>query len=214
LKTQILSNEIELLAEKALKLTAINTIIIADLHLGKIEHFRLSGINLPAAAASHTEERLSTLIQKHQPSRVVFLGDLFHSLKNKSYESFQTLIKTFDNITFDLVIGNHDIMTTENYSDLGLNVTEEVNINGLWLTHEPQDEIKEGYYNIAGHIHPGIKLKGKGRQKLTLPCFYFGAHSGLLPAFGYFTGKAIIKIEKKSDIFAIAEDKIFRIDTE
>ncbi|HMU04607.1 MAG TPA: hypothetical protein PJ990_13330, partial [Saprospiraceae bacterium] len=82
------------------------------------------------------------------------------------------------------------------------------------LTHEPQDEIKNGYYNLAGHIHPGISLKGKGRQKVTLPCFYFGINNGLLPAFGYFTGKAIIKIEKKSDIFAIAEDKIFRINTE
>ncbi len=213
MKTQILSNEIELLPEKALKLTVSNILIIADLHLGKIEHFRLSGINLPASAASQTEERLSKLIVKHQPSRVIFLGDLFHSIKNHSFNSFQTLLKSFDNITFDLVIGNHDIMSSENYADLGLNVTEEIYINGLWLTHEPQDEIKEGNYNIAGHIHPGVRLKGKGRQYLTLPCFYFGAHSGLIPAFGYFTGKAIVKIDKKSNIFAIAEDKIFCIDT-
>ena len=123
MKTQILSNEIELLPEKALKLTVSNILIIADLHLGKIEHFRLSGINLPASAASQTEERLSKLIVKHQPSRVIFLGDLFHSIKNHSFNSFQTLLKSFDNITFDLVIGNHDIMSSENYADLGLNVT-------------------------------------------------------------------------------------------
>jgi len=209
-----LGNEITLLGEKAIKLTADNSIIIADLHLGKIEHFRAAGINLPLSAAAQTEKRLFALIEKHQPSRVIFLGDLFHSVQNDSYHSFQTLIKHFDQISFDLVLGNHDIMREEDYIHLGITVYEELFINGLWLTHEPQDELKTGLYNLAGHIHPGITLKGKGRQKMSLPCFYFGPHSGLLPAFGYFTGKAIIKIAKKSDIFAIAEDKIFRIDTE
>lgn len=209
-----MSNEVELLSEKAIKLTASNTIIIADLHLGKIEHFRSAGINLPLAAATQTENRLVALIEKHQPTRVIFLGDLFHSVQNSSYDSFQNMLSSFAHITFDLVIGNHDIMHMEDYNNLGLNVYEELFINGLWLTHEPQDELKTGLYNLAGHIHPGVTLKGKGRQKLSLPCYYFGQHSGLLPAFGYFTGKAIIKIEKKSDIFAIAEDKIFRIDTE
>lgn len=207
-------NLLELLSEKAVLIPLEKIMIIADLHLGKIEHFRAAGINLPLAAATQTENRLVDLIEKHHPSRVIFLGDLFHSVQNQSYNTFQNTLSLFKNITFDLVIGNHDIMGMEEYTNLGISVYEELFINELWLTHEPQDELKNGYYNLAGHIHPGITLKGKGRQKMTLPCFYFGINNGLLPAFGYFTGKAIIKIEKKSDIFAIAEDKIFRINTE
>ncbi|HLO52817.1 MAG TPA: ligase-associated DNA damage response endonuclease PdeM [Saprospiraceae bacterium] len=207
-------NLLELLPEKAVLIPSEKIMIIADLHLGKIEHFRAAGINLPLAAATQTENRLVDLIEKHHPSRVIFLGDLFHSVQNQSYNTFQNTMSLFKNITFNLVIGNHDIMDMEDYTNLGITVYEELFINELWLTHEPQDEIKNGYYNLAGHIHPGVTLKGKGRQKMTLPCFYFGINNGLLPAFGYFTGKAIIKIEKKSDIFAIAEDKVFRINTE
>lgn len=207
-------NLLELLPEKAVLIPSEKIMIIADLHLGKIEHFRAAGINLPLAAATQTENRLVDLIEKHHPSRVIFLGDLFHSVQNQSYNTFQNTLSLFKNITFDLVIGNHDIMDMEDYTSLDITVYEELFINELWLTHEPQDEIKNGYYNLAGHIHPGVTLKGKGRQKMTLPCFYFSINNGLLPAFGYFTGKAIIKIEKKSDIFAIAEDKIFRINTE
>ncbi len=207
-------NLLELLPEKAVLIPSEKIMIIADLHLGKIEHFRAAGINLPLAAATQTENRLVDLIEKHHPSRVIFLGDLFHSVQNQSYNTFQDTLSLFKKITFDLVIGNHDIMDMEDYTNLGISVYEELFINELWLTHEPKEEIKNGYYNLAGHIHPGVTLKGKGRQKMTLPCFYFGINNGLLPAFGYFTGKAIIKIEKKSDIFAIAEDKIFRINTE
>lgn len=207
-------NVLELLPEKAVLIPSENIMILADLHLGKIEHFRAAGINLPLAAATQTQHKIVTLIEKHQPSRVIFLGDLFHSVQNQSYDSFQKTISSFTHITFDLVIGNHDIMHLDDYTNLGLKVYNELFINDLWLTHEPQDELKTGLYNLAGHIHPGVRLKGKGRQKLTLPCYYFGTHSGILPAFGYFTGKAILKIEKKSDIFAIAENKIFRINTE
>jgi DNA ligase-associated metallophosphoesterase len=214
LNINIGGNLLELLPEKAVLIPSEKIMIIADLHLGKIEHFRAAGINLPLAAATQTENRLVGLIEKHHPSRVIFLGDLFHSVQNQSYNTFQDTLSLFKKITFDLVIGNHDIMDMEDYTNLGITVYEELFISELWLTHEPQDEIKNGYYNLAGHIHPGVTLKGKGRQKMTLPCFYFSINNGLLPAFGYFTGKAIIKIEKKSDIFAIAEDKIFRINTE
>lgn len=214
LNINISGNILELLPEKAVLIPSEKILIISDLHIGKIEHFRAAGINLPLSAAAQTENRLVLLIEKHQPTRVIFLGDLFHSVQNSSYDSFQKMLSSFANISYDLVIGNHDIMHMEDYNNLGIIVHEEMFINGLWLTHEPQDELKTGLYNLAGHIHPGVTLKGKGKQKLSLPCFYFGPNSGLLPAFGYFTGKAIIKIEKKSDIFAIAENKIFRINTE
>jgi uncharacterized protein len=65
-----------------------------------------------------------------------------------------------------------------------------------------------GHYNLAGHIHPGVSLRGKGRQSLTLPCFYFGRHQALLPAFGVFTGLARIKPVKEDKVFVIVEDKI------
>lgn len=211
MKTNIAGIDLLLLTEKAVWLENEKILLIADVHLGKIEHFRKSGIAIPHHAAKKTQDRLELLIKKLVPSSVIFLGDLFHSVKNNSYDDFKTMIGHYSNIEFHLVIGNHDIMPAIFYQELNIKVCDEMVIGNLWLTHEPQDEIKDGLYNLAGHIHPGVKLKGKARQSITLPCFYFGPQRGLLPAFGYFTGKSIIKIEKKSDTFAIAEDNIFYI---
>lgn len=211
MKTKIAGQDVLLLPEKAVWIETEKILLMADVHMGKVEHFRKSGIAIPHHAANKTQERLESLIKKLEPSHVIFLGDLFHSIKNNSFDQFKTMIARYFNTEFHLVIGNHDIMPTMAYQELNLKIYEEMVLGKLWLTHEPQDEIKDGLYNLAGHIHPGIKLTGKARQTITLPCFYFGPNRGLLPAFGYFTGKSLIKIEKNSDTFAIAEDKIFYI---
>lgn len=57
-------------------------------------------------------------------------------------------------------------------------------------------------YTLSGHLHPGITLSGKGRQRLRLPCFWFGAQTGILPAFGAFTGLADIQPRQGDQIFA------------
>lgn len=211
MKTNLAGNELLLLTEKAVWLEYEKTLLIADVHLGKIEHFRKAGIGIPHLATTVTQDRLESLLIKMEPSRVIFLGDLFHSKMNHSFDQFKYLTDTYDKTEFHLVMGNHDIMPTNSYHELNIKIYSELIIGNLWLTHEPQDELKEGLYNLAGHIHPGVKLKGKARQSITLPCFYFGPQRGLLPAFGYFTGKSLIKIEKNSDTFAIAEDIIFNI---
>jgi hypothetical protein len=46
---------------------------------------------------------------------------------------------------------------------------------------------------------------------MTLPCFYFGKDQGILPAFGSFTGMALIAPQKDDRIFVIAENKIQQI---
>ncbi|HNU41619.1 MAG TPA: phosphoesterase, partial [Cyclobacteriaceae bacterium] len=66
----------------------------------------------------------------------------------------------------------------------------------------------EGVYNLSGHIHPAVRLKGTGRQSVMLPCFYFGKQQGILPAFGSFTGMARIVPKKEDRIFVIAENKV------
>ena len=66
-------------------------------------------------------------------------------------------------------------------------------------------------YNLSGHLHPGVNLRGKARQSVTLPCFYFGEQAGLLPAFGTFTGIARIQPKKNDKVFAIVEDKVIAV---
>ena len=202
---------ITLLHQKAIWLPEIKTLIIADLHIGKIEHFRSAGIGLPSEASMATITKLKSILDSYQPHKVIFLGDLFHSRKNSSFAVFKNLLDSYCHITFILVLGNHDIMKEDDYQDLDLLVVSEFYIDNLWLTHEPQSKINSEYYNIAGHIHPGVRLSGKGRESISLACFYFGLHGAIIPAFGYFTGKAMLQNTEKGSVYAIAEDKIFMI---
>jgi uncharacterized protein len=100
----------------------------------------------------------------------------------------------------------------QQYKRLSIQVHESpLTINGLILSHEPMDSIPSGKYNLAGHIHPGIHLRGKARQTLTLPCFYFGANHGLLPAFGSFTGLACVKPKKNDRVYVVVGETVKRV---
>ena len=61
-----------------------------------------------------------------------------------------------------------------------------------------------GYgYVLAGHLHPGVRLHGPGRQSVRLPCFAFGRNAALLPAFSEFTGTAGASLGVRYMIFTM-----------
>jgi metallophosphoesterase superfamily enzyme len=109
-----------------------------------------------------------------------------------------------------LVQGNHDVLHNDWYEANNILVLESLAEDNILFTHEPgsstlPDRVKGV---ISGHIHPGINLKGGGRQSISMPCFYFSPNQCILPAFGAFTGIHIIKPKKKDVVFAIANQKI------
>ena len=208
MEVEISGEVFELYAQKAMFWKKNRIFLVADLHLGKISHFRRAGIAVPHRANDHNIEVLVELIQATHPERVIFLGDLFHSHYNEEWEVFGELVKHFSHIPFELVMGNHDIMSDHQYTRKGIIVHDELVLHPFIFTHHPLESIPELLYNIAGHIHPGISLHGKGRQSITLPCFYFGNAQGLLPAFGSFTGLARVFPKKNDKIFVIADNKI------
>ena len=65
-------------------------------------------------------------------------------------------------------------------------------------------------YALAGHVHPAVRLRGEG-ESLRLPCFWFGARYGVLPAFGAFTGTAEVRPREGDQVFVIAEDEVLRV---
>ncbi len=187
-------------------------LLIADLHLGKSRHFRKEGFPVPQAVGDSNYDKLISVFLDFQPARVVFLGDLFHSDYNKEWLEFEDLMERFPAIQFDLVKGNHDILETGLYDQSRMHIHHEVlAIQPFILTHEPLEEIAEGWYNLSGHIHPCVWLKGRGRQKLRLPCFYFNDQKGILPAFGAFTGMAAIPIKKGDRVFGVTEKSVLAL---
>lgn len=200
---EILDEHFVLYPQKAIFWKSQKALLISDLHLGKINHFRKAGIPVPAKANDHNLEVFLDVVALCKPQRVVCLGDLFHSHYNAEWEVFGEVVKHFSHIAFELVQGNHDIMGKYQYLRKGIQVYDSLTMGKFLLTHHPLEEVPEGMYNIAGHIHPGVSLRGKGRQALTLPCFFFGERQGFLPAFGKFTGLARIAPKKQDKVYIV-----------
>ena len=207
IKHEILGQTLCLSPEKAIFWKEKGILIIADLHMGKAGHFRKSGI--PISDLVHNKDLLTLdkLLTKWQPKEVIFLGDLFHSDHNQGWEVFKRWIKSKAPLNFTLVLGNHDVLDSKDYYISNLTVLESLELKPFSLTHVPEET--KGY-NLAGHIHPAIKLSGKGRQSLRVPCYYFGEQNALLPAFGHFTGTALIKVTKQDAIYGIAEKQVIK----
>ena len=199
-----------LLPEKAIYWESKKLLLIADLHLGKTAHFRNNGIAVPEKVSHKNWLLLRRLFDLYQPKRVCFLGDLFHSVYNKEWEAFSILLQDYSAIRFELILGNHDILPISNYKNLNLIVHDELLEGPFLFTHEPvEDEIE--HYNIAGHIHPGVRLKGKGKQSHRVACFYFGETNALIPAFGAFTGLATISTKKTDQIFIVVGQQVIKV---
>jgi DNA ligase-associated metallophosphoesterase len=187
-------------------------LLLADLHLGKGAHFRKEGIPIPVQAGQVDFDKLIALLLDFQPERTLFLGDLFHSVYNPTWEEFGQLVNQFGDIHFELIAGNHDILSPHQYEKFQVKVhAEPYPMGPFLLSHHPMESVPEDRYNLAGHIHPGIRLSGLGRQRLRLPCFWFGKEQGLLPAFGSLTGTAPIEALAEDQVFVVTDEAVIEV---
>ena len=180
-------------------------LLIADVHLGKVTHFRKHGAAIPVDAAYQNLEKITAVTNHFEPKTICFLGDLFHSKINEEWEDFTKWVEsTSANVI--LISGNHDIIPVYLYEDLGIKVFDDLILEDFLLTHHPTEH--EDYFNFSGHIHPGVILRGVGRQYLRLPCFFKSLNSLILPAFGNFTGKHILSPTENDEVYAIVEGEV------
>ena len=202
---------LKLLPEKAMLWKEKKVLVVSDVHFGKSGHFRKHGIAVPNTVNKSNISRLDELMSETKPEKVVFLGDLFHSESNKEIEEFKEWRQTHASTEMILTIGNHDLLTGFEYKKMGLNCVNQFIIPPFTFLHDESKHTDSRYYSISGHIHPAIKLKGKGRQRLYMPCFYFGENAALLPAFGSFTGSYRISPAQNESVFAIVEQEVIQI---
>ncbi|MCG9971281.1 ligase-associated DNA damage response endonuclease PdeM [Christiangramia crocea] len=183
-------------------------LLIADVHLGKISHFRKHGSAVPANAIAGNFRKMDQLIKEFDPEHIVFLGDLFHSSLNMEWNMFEEWHSTLDN-QVHLIAGNHDIISPLKYEKLGIKLFPEIEADGFLLSHHPQKT--NDLFNLCGHIHPGYKMRGDGKQVLKLSCFFQGPNQLILPAFGDFTGNYFMEPEEEDRVFAITGKEVILV---
>ena len=203
--------ELILSKEKAIYWAAKSMLIISDLHIGKSAHFRKHGLQVPDAVGHTDLLRLSGLMEEFGPDTLLVTGDMFHNKINSDAHAFMEWRRSYPSLKVVLIKGNHDALSNADYEALEIEVHQrELLCFPFRFIHDKPKEFDE-YYNISGHIHPGVILYGKARQQLKFPCFYFSETCAVLPAFSVFTGLFLIKKEAGDRFYAVTPDKVLQV---
>jgi DNA ligase-associated metallophosphoesterase len=148
-----------------------------------------------------------------QAQHLVFLGDVFHARTSRPPSVLAELKgwrERHSDLHILLVRGNHDHAAGDPPKDLEIECVEgPVHRFPFVFQHEPSKSTKG--YTLSGHVHPSVRLSGDAGQSLKLPCFFFGRQWGILPAFGSFTGTAIVKPRLGDRVYVIVEDEVIAV---
>ncbi|MDH3659227.1 MAG: ligase-associated DNA damage response endonuclease PdeM [Alphaproteobacteria bacterium] len=162
-----------------------NLLVVADLHLEKGSSFARRGSAIPPYDSRAAIERLTEVLRRWSPARVISLGDSFHDpdgsnrLSTADRRSIKDLTSRHDWIW---ISGNHDPAPP---SDLGGTSADEITIGKITFRHLPSSRSER--IEIAGHLHPKASVRARGR-KVSRPCFVCDRRRVLLPAFGCYAG--------------------------
>lgn len=184
-------------------------LILSDLHIGKGGHFRKAGIPIPGQVQDGDLLRLEGLVKQFHPKKIIVVGDMFHSHENGDLEKFRQWREAHSGLEVILVKGNHDILKTEKYHELGIELVQDgYAIHPFVFSHHPIVSDTESNFIFSGHLHPGVALQGAGKQKLKFPCFWFSNQWMVLPAFSRFTGLFLVKPAAGERIVAMVEGEL------
>ena len=202
-----------LLAERALWLPAHGTLVVADVHLGKTATFRAHHIPVPGGTTASDLSRLDTLLAGTGASSLVVLGDLLHARAGVNaalvaqLEAWRAMHAALEIV---LVRGNHDAHAGDPPASLDITCLDAPAPLGEFRLHHHPCTAPDGIV-LAGHVHPAVSLRGRGRQKVTLPCFAVRPGLVLLPAFGGFTGAAVLDAAEWTAFYAIADGEVVAV---
>lgn len=202
-----------LLPEKCIFLPESDTLLVADVHIGKALSFRALGVPVPGGTTGETLAVLTSLVRRLALRRIVFLGDFLHSARSHAPATMAAVAQwrsEHADLALTLVRGNHDDRAGDPPAHLGIEAVDEPLMQGgLALCHHPRPHA--GAYVLAGHLHPCVNVSGRARDWLRLPCFWFGAQVGVLPAFGAFTGMQSIRTAPGERVFAATPQQVFEV---
>ncbi|WP_342774017.1 metallophosphoesterase [Muriicola soli] len=102
-----------------------DVLLLSDVHLGKVSHFRKYGAAVPQQAIDKNFEMMQQALLHFQPKFICFLGDLFHSSLNIEWQMFEDWVKKAA-VPIILVAGNHDIISPLKYEALGISIKKEL----------------------------------------------------------------------------------------
>ncbi|MDR5657212.1 metallophosphoesterase [Halodesulfurarchaeum sp. HSR-GB] len=186
-------------ADRAVYLPSQDTLVLADLHLGRV---RSSRVELPLGEQADLMDRLDGLLETYQPSDVVVAGDLIHNFDTLSIsvrDAVDTLTRTVTatGATLTVTAGNHDGLLDRLDS---IDPVPAVQLGDTVVLHGHERPTVDADRYIIGHEHPAIRIEGV-RHPCTLACpdQVDGAAVLVLPAFSRVASGTIVNGQTAAD---------------
>ena len=188
-------------ADRAVYLADADTVVVADLHLGRADASRVAA---PIDATESIRRRIRRLLDRFVPETIVFAGDLLHSFDRLPAVAVEAVEGLWDDCTDTgvepvAVAGNHDSRLSECWPGT---VDDAVTLaDGTIICHGHTPPPERGHRYVVGHTHPAITIEGVKR-----PCYLFGeaAYRGgellVLPAFTTLAGGVDISDRRAGDL--------------
>lgn len=200
----------------ALWLPEERTLVVADLHLEKGSAYAARGVMLPPYDSVATLAALAAAIRRHQPARVIALGDSFHDrdAENRLAPEMRAGLTAMQQGRDWLwITGNHDPAISR---AMGGESAAEIVLAGVALRHEPTSCGSD--YEIAGHLHPAAKVRMRGRA-IRRRCFALSAQRCVMPAMGAYAGGLNLRdaafrplFREGLSAYLLGDGRLFRID--
>lgn len=213
LTREVAGATVVMLPQRALWLPAHDTVLVADLHWGKAAAFRAAHVPVPVGTTSSDLSRLSVVLESTAARRLVVLGDLLHARSGRHHDTLDVIAQWRTRhaaVQMLLVRGNHDLQAGDPPPELDIVCTSTPWRAGPFVgVHEPEPH--DSGYVLAGHLHPNVTLRGRGRTSTRLPAFAFGPSVGLLPAFSSFTGGGMYTPRPDDVHYVIADNEVIAL---
>jgi len=162
-------------ARRALWLSALRVLVVADLHWGYVATHRVRGNLLPEWGDGDIAARLRSLLEDYRPGEMIWLGDSLHGPPGR--EAAERFIDASPGTPIAVVAGNHDARWRRASG-------KSLSRGGFFLHHgDRAPEVPAGQVEIIGHLHPAVRWGDGAGGNLRLPALVDSPARLILPAF-------------------------------
>jgi DNA ligase-associated metallophosphoesterase len=202
--------EVVLGADGTVWLPALQTLCVADVHIGKARTFRAHGLAVPDDTRVEAGRLFAGAVARGA-RRLVVLGDFVHgaaALADDVVAAFgaaRAAVPGACAVELVVVRGNHE--RALELGPLGARVVAAPHAldpaGALVAVHAPASH--PGAVVLAGHLHPGVSFR-QGIGRLRARCFVWDPDTGvlLLPAFAAFASGTQPPLGPRARVFALA----------
>ena len=190
---------------RALWISRLRILVVADLHWGYAVSHRAEGNLLPMWGDEEIAARLASLVADFQPAEVIWLGDSLHALSGRA--AAERYLSGAGVPTTIVIEGNHD-RRWSSAKEPTLRREEYFFHHGNLAPAVP-----DGAVEVVGHHHPAVTWYDGAGGRLKLPALVDAPRRLIMPAFSPWAAGTPWNSQRRADetLWGISSQRIFKL---